>query len=166
MKSADGAAAAAGWTRQQERSNSTSLRVMRWIALTAGRRVSRALLYAAVLYFVVGGAELRRHSRRYLDRALGRRATWRDVHRHLFTFTATVLDRVYLLRERFAMFEVEATGIETILGPVGRGEGVLECTFGRYRPVKLAAGPVPTRPRSDHNPLDRKEYLLHVARRV
>jgi ribosomal protection tetracycline resistance protein len=44
-----------------------------------------------------------------------------------------------------------------------RGEGVLETEFGRYQPVR---GPVPTRPRTDHNPLDRKEYLLHTQRRV
>jgi ribosomal protection tetracycline resistance protein len=42
-----------------------------------------------------------------------------------------------------------------------RGEGVLECAFSRYEPV---SGDVPTRPRSDHNPLNRKEYLLRVAR--
>jgi ribosomal protection tetracycline resistance protein len=44
-----------------------------------------------------------------------------------------------------------------------RGEGVLETAFDRYQPVR---GPVPTRPRTDHNPLDRKEYLLHTQRRV
>jgi ribosomal protection tetracycline resistance protein len=44
-----------------------------------------------------------------------------------------------------------------------RGEGVLESAFDRYRPVR---GAIPTRPRSDHNPLNRKEYLLHVVRRV
>jgi ribosomal protection tetracycline resistance protein len=44
-----------------------------------------------------------------------------------------------------------------------RGEGVLECTFDHYQEV---TGEVPTRPRSDHNPLNRKEYLLHVVRRV
>jgi ribosomal protection tetracycline resistance protein len=44
-----------------------------------------------------------------------------------------------------------------------RGEGVLECTFHHYQPVR---GTVPTRPRTDHNPLNRKEYLLRVARRV
>jgi ribosomal protection tetracycline resistance protein len=44
-----------------------------------------------------------------------------------------------------------------------RGEGVLESDFERYEPVR---GPVPTRPRTDHNPLDRKEYLLRVMRRV
>ena len=44
-----------------------------------------------------------------------------------------------------------------------RGEGVLESAFDRYQPVR---GTVPTRPRTDHNPLNRKEYLLHVMRRV
>ena len=41
------------------------------------------------------------------------------------------------------------------------GEGVLEHAFERHRPV---CGAAPTRPRSDHNPLNRKEYMLHVAR--
>jgi ribosomal protection tetracycline resistance protein len=46
---------------------------------------------------------------------------------------------------------------------LSRGEGVLECTFDRYEAVR---GPTPTRSRWDHNPLNREEYLLHVARRV
>ncbi len=53
--------------------------------------------------------------------------------------------------------------LEGALPGLTRGEGMLECAFDRYREV---AGPVPSRPRSDHNPLDRKEYLLHVQRRV
>jgi ribosomal protection tetracycline resistance protein len=44
-----------------------------------------------------------------------------------------------------------------------RGEGVVECTFDRYEPV---SGTIPTRPRSDCNPLDRDEYLRRVARRA
>jgi translation elongation factor EF-G len=44
-----------------------------------------------------------------------------------------------------------------------RGEGVLEWAFDHYRPVR---GQVPARARSDHNPLSREEYLLHVVRRV
>ncbi len=42
-----------------------------------------------------------------------------------------------------------------------RGEGVVECTFDRYEPV---SGTIPTRPRSDNNPLNRDEYLLRLAR--
>jgi ribosomal protection tetracycline resistance protein len=49
------------------------------------------------------------------------------------------------------------------LPALSRGEGVLETEFDRYQPV---TGVPPTRPRTDHNPLDRKEYLLHVQRRV
>jgi len=44
-----------------------------------------------------------------------------------------------------------------------RGEGVLDASFGYYRPARA---PVPVRPRSDHNPLHREEYLLHVMRRA
>jgi ribosomal protection tetracycline resistance protein len=43
------------------------------------------------------------------------------------------------------------------------GEGVLEHSFGRYRAVR---GPIPARPRSDFNPLNRKEYMLHVMQRI
>jgi len=44
-----------------------------------------------------------------------------------------------------------------------RGEGVLESAFDHY---ELVRGEIPVRARSDHNPLNRKEYLLHVARGV
>ncbi|GAB3494753.1 elongation factor G [Amycolatopsis cihanbeyliensis] len=44
-----------------------------------------------------------------------------------------------------------------------RGEGVLECAYHRHEPVR---GPAPSRPRTDHNPLNRKEYLLNARRRV
>ena len=49
------------------------------------------------------------------------------------------------------------------LPSLSRGEGVLECVFARYLPVR---GPVSTRPRSDFNPLNRKEYMLHVMQRI
>jgi ribosomal protection tetracycline resistance protein len=42
-----------------------------------------------------------------------------------------------------------------------RGEGVLELVFDRYEPIRE---PAPTRPRTDNNPLNRKEYLRHVSR--
>jgi len=40
---------------------------------------------------------------------------------------------------------------------------VLDYEFERYEPVR---GAPPSRPRTDQNPLDRKEYLLHVLRRI
>jgi ribosomal protection tetracycline resistance protein len=42
-----------------------------------------------------------------------------------------------------------------------RGEGTLESAFSRHQPVR---GTPPVRPRSDNNPLDRREYLLRARR--
>jgi ribosomal protection tetracycline resistance protein len=44
-----------------------------------------------------------------------------------------------------------------------RGEGVLETKFDHYEAVR---GAPPVRARWDHNPLNRREYLLQVTRRV
>jgi len=43
------------------------------------------------------------------------------------------------------------------------GEGVLESDFGGYQPVSGAA---PTRRRTTANPLNREEYMMHLARRA
>lgn len=49
------------------------------------------------------------------------------------------------------------------LASLTRGEGVLDTAFDRYQPVH---GQFPVRPRSGRNPLNRKEYLLHVKQRA
>ncbi|KXK60631.1 GTP-binding protein [Micromonospora rosaria] len=53
--------------------------------------------------------------------------------------------------------------VERRLPALTRGEGSFESTFARHRPVH---GVPPVRARWDHDPTDRKEYLLAVARRV
>ncbi|MEV0479623.1 translation factor GTPase family protein [Streptomyces sp. NPDC050508] len=55
-------------------------------------------------------------------------------------------------------------GLERQLPGPTRGEGEWESAFDHYAPV--AHGTVPERARTDHNPLNRKEYLLNVTRRV
>ncbi|CCK25389.1 Oxytetracycline resistance protein [Streptomyces davaonensis JCM 4913] len=54
--------------------------------------------------------------------------------------------------------------LEQRLPGLTRGEGELESAFDHYAPV--TRGTVPERARTDHNPLNRKEYLLNVSRRV
>nr|WP_206441285.1 TetM/TetW/TetO/TetS family tetracycline resistance ribosomal protection protein [Streptomyces boncukensis] len=55
------------------------------------------------------------------------------------------------------------TGLERELPGLTSGEGVLECVFDRYEPVR---GTPPSRPGPALDPLDREGYLLQVARRV
>ncbi|MER5469875.1 translation factor GTPase family protein [Streptomyces sp. NPDC002685] len=59
---------------------------------------------------------------------------------------------------------VRAHELEQQLPGLTRGEGELECAFDHYAPVAQDA--IPDRPRTDLNPLDRKEYLLNLTRRV
>ena len=126
---ADEAAAPTAWTRQRERSNRFLLLVMRRLALALGRRTARVLLHPIACWFVLDRAT-RMHSARYLSRALARPATWGDVYRHVHAFASTVLDRVYLLRERFDEFRFAASGVDAILVPFARGDGVL--AFGAH----------------------------------
>ncbi|EMD24071.1 elongation factor G [Amycolatopsis azurea] len=53
--------------------------------------------------------------------------------------------------------------VHQLLPSATRGEGAMETAFHGYRPVR---GAVPSRSRTDNNPLERKEYLLRVLRRV
>ncbi|HEX7744484.1 MAG TPA: translation factor GTPase family protein [Micromonosporaceae bacterium] len=75
--------------------------------------------------------------------------------------TAEVQGSSYLLEGAVPAARVFA--LERQLPALTSGEGVLEYAFDHYEPVR---GAVPTRSRYDHNPLNRKEYLLHVQRRV
>ena len=111
------------WAHTPERSNPLALRLMRWIALACGRRVARCVLHPITLYFLLFAPAPRRHARRYLARALGRPARWRDLYRHLFCFTATILDRVYLLGGRLDLFKVSVRGEPLIDATLSEGRG-------------------------------------------
>ncbi|MEV6418378.1 translation factor GTPase family protein [Streptomyces sp. NPDC051662] len=53
--------------------------------------------------------------------------------------------------------------LELRLPTLTSGEGVLEASFDHYEAVRDT---IQDRPRTDHDPLNRKQYLLHVVRRV
>jgi hypothetical protein len=100
------------WAARRERGSLLALKFMAWLAVTAGRPAARLLLHPITLYFLVFGREARRHSRRYLGRALGRPVTWRDQYRHFHTFASTVLDRVYFVRNQLDAFDLTMRGDE------------------------------------------------------
>jgi predicted LPLAT superfamily acyltransferase len=116
---------AAAWTAEPERSNLWVLRLMRWIAIAAGRPLARLVLHPITLYFLIVNTKARRESARYLGRVLGRPARLRDVYRHIHRFASTVLDRVYFLQEKFDRFDIATTGGVAMHAPLDRGEGAM-----------------------------------------
>ncbi len=115
------------WAERQERSNAALLRAMTWISLHFGRRPSRVVLHVVAAYFVLFSPAACAASRDYLRRALGRPAHWRDVYRHVFTFAATIHDRIYLMNGRFDLFDIRlhgATLVDAALAGGGGGFGM------------------------------------------
>ena len=122
------------WARAPERSNMLALRFICGMALLCGRRVTRLLLAPISLYFLLFAPTPRRHIKRYLFRAIGPQAGWRDGYRLLHAFASTVLDRVYFLRGRMDLFDVRIEGGEPLEAEVlaGRGAFLLGAHFGSF----------------------------------
>jgi predicted LPLAT superfamily acyltransferase len=100
------------WANSPERGSLALLRLMTFVSLRLGRRVGRGILFFIALYFFLFAPTARRQSRQYLRRALGRPPTALDRFRQVFTFAATILDRLYLVNERYDLFEISIEGEE------------------------------------------------------
>jgi predicted LPLAT superfamily acyltransferase len=103
------------WAHSPERGSLTLLRMMTFVSLRLGRPAGRCILYFIALYFFLFAPTARRHSREYLHRALGRPPTAVDRFRQVFSFAATILDRLYLVNERYELFDISLEG-EELLG--------------------------------------------------
>ena len=99
------------------------LRIMTWLSLRFGRRLSRVVLHAITLYYLLFAPVACRHSRAYLARALGRKPAIRDVYRHVLSFASTIHDRVFLLNGRYDIFDVSSEGEPILRAARDRSEG-------------------------------------------
>ncbi|TCJ15777.1 acyl-CoA synthetase [Parasulfuritortus cantonensis] len=118
------------WLRRKERGSAFWIRVMRWLSLTLGRRLSRLVLYAIAFYFTLAASAARTASRAYLTRVLQRPVRWLDLYRHVLAFSSTVHDRIYLLNDRYDLFDIRVDGAEPLRALHSTGQGCL--LFGAH----------------------------------
>ncbi len=123
--------ASAEWATRPERSSMAVLRLMVWLSLFLGRRLSRLVLYPIAAYFVVFAPKAKRASKAYLSRALGRTARLPDGFRHVLTFASVVHDRVYWLRGRHDLFAIEVIGESHLASLRQQGRGMV-CAGGHF----------------------------------
>jgi predicted LPLAT superfamily acyltransferase len=139
------AARAAEWVRRRERGSATLLRMMMFVSLRFGRPAGRCILYAIAAYFFTFAPAARRASRDYLRRALGREPGALDRYAQVFAFASTILDRLYLVKERYELLDVSIEGEELMRDLHARGTGAfllgahlgsfeLMSTVGRRQP--------------------------------
>jgi predicted LPLAT superfamily acyltransferase len=113
------------WKQRPEGGGRFAIWLIRAIAMYCGRGLARLTLLPITLYFLVRRGPERRASRAYLARVFGRPARLIEVARHIHCFASTIIDRVYLLSERFRRFEMQAHGLEPLHALMDRGQGVL-----------------------------------------
>ncbi len=123
-----GTASKAEWKQLPERSNLFMLRLMTWVSLKLGRRLARVMLYGATAYYLAFAPAARRVSRDYLRRVLNvprsSPVSWTSLFRHFFCFASVVHDRIYLVNDRFDLFDIRIHNHELIDRVLAEGRGV------------------------------------------
>ena len=118
----------AEWKQHPERSSMFMLRVMTWISLALGRGPGRVVLYGIAAYFLVFAPAARRMSRGYLRRVLKLPSPaavgWQHLFRHFLSFASAIHDRVYLVNNRFELFDIRVHNQVLIDDIVASGQGV------------------------------------------
>ena len=118
------------WKQRPEGGGLFAIGLIRGIARHGGRAVARLLLYPITLYFLLRRAPERNASRAWLGHALARPATLWHVAKHIHTFAATILDRVFLLSGEMKRFKVRVHGLEKLHDTLADGQGML--LFGSH----------------------------------
>ena len=115
------------------------MRLMRWLSLHLGRRVSRLILYPIAAYFVLFAPTAKRASQQYLGRAMGRKAGIAEGFRHVLSFASVVHDRVYWLSDRHDLFDIHITGENVIDAYLREGRGVvfMGAHFGSFEALRV-----------------------------
>jgi predicted LPLAT superfamily acyltransferase len=111
------------WARQPERGSLALLRAMAWVSLNLGRRAARCILYVIVVYYFLFSPTAAYHSRAYLRRVLGREPRAGDRFRQLLAFSTMIHDRVYLLNDRFDLFNIQIGATPALEHALAQGAG-------------------------------------------
>jgi predicted LPLAT superfamily acyltransferase len=183
---------AAVWIGSRERGSSALLRLMAFVSMRLGRRISRIPLYGIALYFFLFAPRARRQSRRYLRRALGREPRAGDRFRHVLNFATTIHDRVYLINEQYDEFRITVEGeslmraqVEAghgaflmgahmgsfeVIGSIGRQQPGLEVSMAMYednaRKINAILAAINPKAKPDIISLGQLDAMLRIAERL
>ena len=113
------------WSNQEERGTPFMLHLIRWIAMHLGRGIARLILYPITLYFLLFAPSARRASRHFLQRISEQPVRWWHIARHIHHFSATILDRVFLLTGKFSKLDVQVHAMDLLEKHRAAGSGCI-----------------------------------------
>ncbi len=113
------------WLEQRERGGLAAMRLITWITRALGHRAGRALLLPICAYFYAFAPRARQASRAYLARVLAAPVGSAQVFRHFHVFASTLLDRIEMLSQGSARFDIQVHGLDAVEGFLAQGRGCL-----------------------------------------
>ncbi len=113
------------WQSRPEGGGRFALWLIRSIALHGGRPLGRLCLYPITLYFFLRRGPERLASRRFLERVLARPVSAWHVMKHIHSFAATILDRIFLLAHGEKGFDISVEGLDELEACLAQGRGLL-----------------------------------------
>jgi predicted LPLAT superfamily acyltransferase len=153
------------WTAKAERGSEWLIRLIAWLARTAGRPLCRAMLWPIVTYFWLSDREARQASADFLLAVHGRPPRWYQVFAHIHSFAATLLDRVYMAMGQFERFVVSIEGLPLVDRALQTGKGclMLGSHLGSFDLMMLAHRAMDGRPISVMMRIDPRARLRRIA---
>ena len=137
------------WSRAPERGAAWLVGLMIWLLRHAGWFATGVVLPGISGWFFLTTPAARVASREFLRAALGRRATTRDVLRHIHVFASSILDRTLLLIRPAGVLHLDVVGMHhvTAEAEAGRGCILLGAHLGSFAVLRGLAQqcPVPVR---------------------
>ncbi|HEX9721258.1 MAG TPA: hypothetical protein VGA59_16180 [Ramlibacter sp.] len=154
-----------GWSDKAERGSAWLIELIAWLARTVGRPACRALLYPITFYFFLTDAGARRASTEFLSAVHGRPVRQNEVFGHIYSFAATLLDRVYMAAGEFDRFQVTIEGLALVdqAMEAGRGCVLLGSHLGSFDLMMLAHRAMDGRPVSVMMRMDPRARLRRIA---
>ena len=133
------------WSARREGGGRLAIWLFRAVGLKCGRGAARLLLYPATLYFFLRRGYERRVSYAFLERAFGRRPSAWQVLRHFHRFGGTMVDRMFLLSDRYARFDVGVHGLDALVSRLQpeRGLLLLGAHVGSFEALRVLAAERP-----------------------
>lgn len=126
------------WVIHPERGNIWVMRFLVWVALSLGRPAARLMLYPVCVYLMIISPASYAASTKYLRKILDHEPGIADAFRHCHTFIAMLLDRVFLLNDQYAQFNVRVHNEDIFakLTAPGAGYFLLGAHMGSFEVIR------------------------------
>lgn len=131
----------ATWLTQRERGAVLGIRFVFWLATAFGRWPARQFIRLLAAFYAVFDRNAKRASRAWLERAHSHPASWLDVYHHISMFAQVALDRIFLLKGKTEMLEVNRTGNEHLIKLAREKQGaiLLGAHLGSFEAMRVSA---------------------------